>query len=632
MDKKRIFSILLIGIPSLVVCLLLLCAIMLNTAAFRNFLRSEISKQALERAGVRVEMESIETHWTHLGADLNNLVVYGASSPSANEPALLQASRLAVGLRFLPLLRGRFELRQLIFERPIVNLRIDSQGRSNLPAVSQTGSTNGPGTVFDLEVESFAIHSGEIYYNDAQIPLDAELHGLKFNAGYSLLTAAYQGSLSYDHGRLAAREFEPVVHAMQLQFTASRSGLTLSPLIISSDASRLTVNAQLANYASPSIAGTYQGNVSTSELAHVLRSPSMPRGDVALAGKLAYQPNPQRSFLAAVNVQGQASSDKLQFRTSQQAIDATDVSANYVLKNATLQVQNLAANILGGHAQANWQMQHIDAPRALARLDASVKGVSLSIASDALAPRKMQSIPFVGTSDIEVHAAWSGSLESAVANARLAVSSPQQTISSQSIPVNGLVQVDYNGPQNTLAFRQSYLQTGNTKLTVNGNLSSRRGGNSLLLVDASASDLREVRSLAAMVQAVFQPSQPAAKIPGLAGSAVLNARITGTARDPHAQVRLNAQNLAIDGSQWRSLAMDVSADSSELTIQNGASQGDRKRTNQFRRKGRTAGLVARGEQLHRTAGIHCKHACVDRRRNRAIALSCDRHTFGKSLS
>ncbi len=551
-------------------CLILICVIVANTNAFRNFLRAEISEQALVRAGVRVDIESIETHWTHLGVDLNNIVVHGSEASDANAPVLARASRLEVGLRFAPLLHGKFELRKLALDEPIVHLRIDSQGRSNLPAPTSAPSSNGPQTIFDLAIGELTIRSGEIDYNDAQIPLDAEVHGLKFNAAYNLLAAEYKGSLSYENGLISAPQFEPIAHAVQLQFTATRTGLSLSPLQISTAASRINVKAHINNYANASIDGIYEGNIETSELAKSLRLSSLPIGNVALAGKLAYQPNQQHSFLETLNLQGQASSGKLKLRTDQQSFDATQVSASYELKDATFRVQNLAANILGGRARANWQMQNVGAANSLSRLDASVRGVSLGLASSAFAPRNIRQIPFEGISDLDVQASWNGSIDNMVAHGRLAISSEQQSLTPQSIPVSGVVQADYNAPKNTIAFTDSHLQTSNTKLTINGMLSSRRHGNSALDVEASTTDLREVTSLAAILQAALQPSSPPTKIPELTGSATLNAHVTGTAKDPHIQGKLNAQNFAVDASRWQSLALNLNADPSELIIQNGS--------------------------------------------------------------
>jgi translocation and assembly module TamB len=573
LKKKCILRNILITIPLLVVCLFVAGIVALNTNAFRDFLRSQISKQALARIGARVDVGSITTHWTHLGVDLNNVVVYGSAHPAPNETPLLQTQRLEVGLHFLPLLRGRVELREVVLDRPIVHLRVDAQGHSNLPIAPHPSASHNPNAIFDLEIGDCEINSGEIFYNDAEIPLDAELHDLKFNAGYSLLSSEYKGSLSYDSGRLITRQLGPVTHAMQLQFTASRSGLSLSPMRIATSASHFTLNAQLTNYESPAITGSYVGNISTSEVASVFHLNSLPVGIVALNGKLAYQSSDQRPFVAAIATQGEVRSDKLKILTGEQPIDATAISASYDLENATLQVQNLAADLLGGHAHANWQLQHMDAPHTLSRLDASLQGVSLAAASNALSPPNVKRVPFVGATDLTVNASWSGSIDNAMAHARLAITSKQQDVSAQSIPVNGLVQVDYSGPQNKISFGQSYLQTTKTKLTIAGALSAQRNGASSLTVMATTSDLSEAASLGTMIQSAMEPEKPAATIPTLAGTATLTARATGSARDPHIQGLLSAQNLAVDGSQWRSLTLNINADSSGVSVTNGVLAG-----------------------------------------------------------
>ena len=185
------------------------------------------------------------------------------------------------------------------------------------------------------------------------------MHGLKFNAGYNLLAAEYTGSLSYENGRISAPQIEPIAHACNLQFTATRTGLSLSPWNQYRDASRITVKAHIDNYANPSIDGIYEGNIETGELAKSLRLSSLPIGNVALAASSPINRISSSSFLASLNLQGQASSGKLKLRTDRQPFDATRVSASYELKDATLRVQNLAANILGGRAQANWQMQNV---------------------------------------------------------------------------------------------------------------------------------------------------------------------------------------------------------------------------------------------------------------------------------
>jgi translocation and assembly module TamB len=560
----------LIGVPAVLLGFALLCIIILNTSVFRKFVQSEIQKQAFERAGMRVEIGALKTHWNHLGLEADRIVIHGTEDTATHEPALFQVNRLEVSIRLLPLLRGNVRLSKFVLDQPVVHLKIDSQGRSNLPSARQSSTESVPDTIFDLDAENCVIHSGEIYYNDARVPLEADLHDLKFQSRSRPFTSEYTGSLSYDKGGLMVQQAYSITHAARLDFAASRSGLLVKRLLLTSGASHLVLNGHLTNYASPSIEGTYDGDLFTNELAREIHSAFLPVGDVALDGRFGYHPSGVRPFLAALEVQGRMHSRRLNLRTNGGSFDANAISANYELKDANLRVRDIVAEILDGHARANWEMLHLDAPTALSRLDASVQGVSLKRASDALSARASQKIPLTGTMNLNTRASWSGSIDNAVAHVRLAISSPQgSSTTAASIPVNGLVEADYDAPRRTISFGQSYLQTQATRITVSGTLGSRRGYNSNLTVLGTAKDLREVRSLATLAQNAMPSAGGTSAIPSLGGSAVFNATVSGSAKDPRIRGQLTAQDLMVDHSHWRSLALNLTARSSQVAIQNG---------------------------------------------------------------
>ena len=574
-------------IGSLMVAILLLCLVAVHTEAFRNFLKSEIIKQAMDRTGARVEIGSLKVNWTRVDIDLAQVVAYGSPEAASNEPALLQADRLEVAVRFHSLLSKQIELRTLVLERPVLRLRIDSQGRSNLPTPPAKSANNGVGTLFDLEIGDCSIRSGEIHYNDQEIPVNADFHGLDLAAAYNVVTASYKGSVAYESGLVTSPGIEPIRHALQLQFTANRSQFALHPLILTSGASSVTVNANLTNYSDPRMEGTYEGTVSTGNLADVLRTTSVPLGTVALSGKIEFVPSDGRTLLARVHAIGEARSERLDFRGSQRRVAATRVSAAYELANANLTVKDASADVLGGHARGNLELKQIDAREMRANLALSASGVSVPALSEVFAPQSIQKISFTGSSDLDLRASWSGSMRNLEGHGRATISSPPGTVSPQgAIPVNGLLQINYSAPQNLIDFEQSYIQTAGTKVTVSGALSARRRGQSAITLTATTKNLGDVASLAELIQDALEPSQPALKLPHLGGTATMNARVTGTAANPHIQGQLAAQNLVVDRTQWLSLGMNVDATPSEIAIQNGALIGSRH--DQFTFSGRAA--------------------------------------------
>ena len=340
----------------------------------------------------------------------------------------------------------------------------------------------------------------------------------------------------------------------------------------------MTLSARLTNYANPEVSGTYAGNVLTNEVAAAVQLASLPLGNVQLDGHFGYRSAETHSFLAALDLEGRLRSAKLALPTAEKPLDFTSLAASYELKDANLRVHDLFADVLGGHARGNWEMLHVDTPDAASRMDASLQGVSLARASDALGPRDVRRIPLEGVATMQAQASWTGSLDDLVAHVRLAVASSRTLDQSRGIiPVNGVVQADYDGPGNMISFGQSYLQTLSTKINVAGMLSSRRSGNSDVSVLVTTSDLHEVDELAMIVENAFQrvPSRPP---PTLAGSASLHAVVTGTPKNPVIRGQLAARDFEVDGSRWKALAVSLSARPSEVSLQNGTlhanSRGD----------------------------------------------------------
>ena len=313
MQARRFVRNFAIGIFALVVGVLLLAIVVSRNGVLNEIVRAEITRQLRERYGALAEIGSLKLDLVPLSLELKDVEVHTKQMPAAEPPAF-RAQRLLVGVQFVPLLEGKVELSQLLVDEPVAQLRIDTNGLDNFAFAStqEPGSSgSGPASVFDLKIQNCVIHSGELYYNDAQIPLDAEVHDLKFVAGYSRLSGEYKGSLSYDRGRLAEPGFAPITHAVQMEFVASPSVLSIDSLRLTSGSSDINLIARVSNYAHPVVEATYQANLFTKELAAILEQPALPAGKVILDGTVNYHNSPQQSFLAALNLQGRLRSDGL---------------------------------------------------------------------------------------------------------------------------------------------------------------------------------------------------------------------------------------------------------------------------------------------------------------------------------
>ena len=567
--SRKIIRTVLIAIPVALAAVLIFGAIAIHTGAFRNFLLSQIREQVFQHTGARIDIGALQTRWLPLEFELDDITVHGKENRLPRETALAHARDLKVSILFAPLLRGKLQLRDLVLEEPVVHVRIDAQGDSNLPVPPRPSSGDTTAKVFDLEVRNGAIHSGEIYYNDLQLPLNAELHDLKFQVGYTVSTGKYQGSLAYDRGLLATSGIEPIAHAVHVQFSADREGLSLNPLVLATGNSSLTIDARLQNYAAPAINGSYSGSLLTDDVARVLHLTELPVGKVAVAGSVAYHAAQNAPALAGLSLQGLAQSARLSLATNWRPLDFTAVGANYELRDADLHVSDFSAGVLGGRARGNFEIANLSSRQPKSRVDASLAGISLTLASNTLAPRDVRRIPLVGTANAQFRAGWTGSIDNLVAQMRLAISSPQHpNDQGGSIPVNGMIQAHYDAVNDVLSFDQSHVQTSRTKIQISGMLSPRRSGNSNISALVTAGDLHEVTTLADLV-ANAVPHGTGASIPELGGSGSLRASVTGTVRSPRLEGQLTAQNLSVDGSRWNTLSAKLSAQPSKVSIENG---------------------------------------------------------------
>src|SRR5262249_25283428 len=131
-----------ISIGALLLLVIVAAFTLLKSPAFHKYLLARIEQAAGQSTGARVEIQNFQVHIKTLTADVYGLTVHG--SEAEGEKPLLQVEHAAVGIKIVSLLKRKFNLSELIVERPVVNLVVDKGGRSNLPQppASQKKSSN----------------------------------------------------------------------------------------------------------------------------------------------------------------------------------------------------------------------------------------------------------------------------------------------------------------------------------------------------------------------------------------------------------------------------------------------------------------------------------------------------------
>lgn len=541
----------------------------LRSQSFHEWAIRKIQQEASQSTGARVELQNFDVELKTLTAHVYGLTIHGTEA--AGQKPLLQIKSATVGIKIISILHHTVNLSELIVDGPVVNLSVSQDGRSNLPTPPPSNSQSST-NVFDLAVGHVLLTHGELFVRDRQLPIDANLFGLRTEIGFSQLQKKYTGSIRYDNGKIYYGAPAPLPHSLDASFSATPSELTLSPLLLNLGGSHARVEAEVRNYGSAPVAnGRYEIFVHTQDFAGL--SSAKTAGDVELAGTMEYHDVANQPALRNATLKGNVSSNGLALRTDQATLRIEKISGGYQLANGNFNVKNFALNLLNGTVRADGTMKHLDStPQAQFHVAAS--GISLHAIKAALRSYSNQSVPVTGTINALADASWSGPMASAMKNFRASSSVTMRgalvaanASRSQSFPLNADVRLNYDGRNNVISIPQGNIQLPATTITAQGEV----GDHSNLAIKAVSNNLHQLMMLATS----FQPPAPngssaGSSLPNLQGEATLNANVQGTLNQPRITAQLSASKLQVNQGQFSSLQLSLAANPAEVVIQNGS--------------------------------------------------------------
>lgn len=557
MKSRHIIRWTLAGLIALIVIAAIGGYLFLKSTAFQQYALRKIAQTVEESTGGNTEIRALDFSLSTLTAHLYNITVRGTES--AVQPPLLQIAKLTVGLKIQSVFHRKVNLRELIVERPVVNVRVDHAGHSNLPVTPPRQSSSHT-SVFDLAVRHAELIQGEVNYNDMSAPLDADLYNLDADIHFDSAAIRYFGSVSYDNGNLRYGRYAPLHHSFQAKFGATPAELLIDFAMMKVGNSVVSIRAAVSNYADPVLVADYSVRIDTRDLAS-LAPAYKPSGELSLFGQIHYHNLPQQSMLRSLSVDGQLASEALSSATPSGRIAVSKLKGRYQLTNGSLEANGIEFDSLGGRVGANLGIHDLDTTPS-GNLQTSLHGLSLRSAQQAFRPQLRQ-VAISGVLNGTAHASWSGSVSNIRVRSDLLVSAAAKNAArpaADQIPVDGVMHANYDGLHNTLTLRQSSLRMPSATLTADGEL----GRHSNLQLQVQASDLHQLESVAA----IFSNNDSA--LPPVSGSATVSATVHGTMKKPEIVAELSAQNLAVQGSEWRSAKASLAASPSQIAVTNGS--------------------------------------------------------------
>ena len=559
MNWKRIVVRALAALAIMLVITILGTYFYLTSNAFSQFAMRKIIEQANQATGGHTQMEAFDFDLSTLTAHLYGVVLRGTEPASARP--LLEVNKLTVGLKIQSVLRHKINLSELLIERPVVHIQVDQKGNSNLPqpAPSQSGNNT---SVFDLAVGHVAFTDGEVNYNDRKTPVDADLRNLRSDIVLEPLVRRYRGSVAYDNGHLHYGHYAPVAHSFTVKFNATRSAISIDSAVLKVASSTVALHAEVTNYNDPNVSGDYDVQIHTQDLAAISPSQSVKAaGDVLLSGKLHYQSKNDQPWLRSVAIDGQIGSEALSAISWGRRLDLRKLRGKYQLANGSLLANGVEADLLGGRVSTDIGVQDFDStPKT--RIRTSLHNISLQAAQQAIRRPELNRVAISGILDGTADASWAGSVSNVRANSDLTVREAKGAApgSTKEVPVEGVIHAAYDRPKNVLTVRQTTLRIPSATLTADGQVSRY----SNLRLQATATDLHQLVALASSFRSTSTPPPP------VSGSATLNATVQGAMEKPQITGRVSAQNLDVQGSQWKSAELSLRADPSRIVLSKGS--------------------------------------------------------------
>ncbi len=529
--------------------------VFLQSDTFHRYALHKIEENADQATGAHSQIGALELTLLPLTVRLQNIVVHGAES--ANEPPLLRVDELTVGIEFRALLHEQFHLRELLIQHPVVFLRVNSHGGSNLP---QAPPSQGHTGVFELAIRHFALWQGRIYYNDNETPINADLYDLRADAGFNPLTTVYKGAVRYNNGHLTYGNYAAMPHSARVEFSASPAKFSLQSAVIKVASSVLSVNAEVTDFANPTIAGNYDIQLHAQDFGSMTPGMTL-AGNIHTRGTIHYQDRDNQSFLRSLSVKGEIDSTQVFTASPQAKITVRSLRANYELANASLKASEIEADALGGRVNAEAEVLTLDAT-PLSHVRAAVHHISLREAQQSIRPARTTPVTITGTLDGTSEARWKGGLDNIQARADLTIRGGARDAKdgSATIPVNAAIHTVYDAPHQRLMLRQSNIHTSALTLAADGEISKR----SSLRVHAQADDLHQLILLAASF------GLQSTSAPAVSGSATLDANVEGSMQRPQVSGQLSAANLHVQGSDWKGAGLSFAANPSQFAISNGS--------------------------------------------------------------
>lgn len=607
---KRVLLWIAGGLAGVVLLAVIAALIVVQTAWFRDYVRTKIITSAEDATGGKVDIKSFSFDWTHLHARITSFVLHGTEPP--NVAPLFSAQTIDVNLKLLSSLRNFVELEYLGVDQPAVNLIVYPDGHTNVPSPKvqpSASNTTALEDIVNLAIRKFDIRNGAIQFGERKSNFNAHGENLRAQLSYNIVNATYDGQVSMAPLHVSQNGRPPLDLNIAVPLHLERDKIQISSARIGTPQSQILVSGEMDHLLQPHESAHVNATISLAEVKQVLgtlpitippHGPGVLNADADVSmDRDNIQVSSARISLghstieASGKLKDTAGNGALQFKASlvldelgrlyQNAFNPRGVVAlngNARLKGANNDYQ-LDGNIDAKNLSFTTSGTHIEGVNLSSTIDANkdaieMKGLRLAAFGGSFngnaGVEKLERFHVDGrlaNFDIKQLAGMfaqenvgydgvisgpltaSGELKTPShlrANVHLAIAP-----GNNGVPVSGQINADYNGAADSIDLAQSYIALPNTRLDLSGSVGRQ------LQIHLVSHNLNDFLPIAKMPIALQQ-----------GGSATFTGEVTGKLSAPQLTGHLAVLSFEAQQRPFDSLVADLNASSSGASIQNAA--------------------------------------------------------------
>ncbi|HUJ83500.1 MAG TPA: hypothetical protein VLW83_16560, partial [Candidatus Acidoferrales bacterium] len=513
-----------------------------------RWIRDALIHRLEQSTGARVEMGGFHFSFRNLRIEIDNLTLHGLEA--ANQTPLFHADRIRVGIRIISFLGRKIALDELIVERPQVAIRVERDGRSNLPTPRHAPSRRPwSGTLFDLQIARLELHNGAFVHNDVSVPLTIDGRNLDFALHYGPRSGGaqtYVGALEWRNVKLVAKRDVPFPFDLSAKFTLQRDSFELNELSLSALHSDFKLQASLPTFSRPDCDFKYRGRLSLADIRKIFRAPLTPDGDAEFSGQAHYRPGAEPDGPGEWTASGYYSSRNISLPYRFYHEKAIETSGDYQVSKRKLVVSDLKVRALSGSVDGQLEMDF----KGLAfHTQTRVRGMNLAELFSAVDNDELpvRSLHWDGVVDVDSVNTWNANFKHfrTIGQTRW---SPPSSLTAGMIPATSRIDFDYRSDEQIVTASKSEIDTPDARVEFDGLLGAK---DSAMEVAFKADNLLEWNDFIAAIRG------PDAGTHRIAGRVAWRGRIVGPLTEPSFVGHLRAENPQYDNLAWDHLDGDM---------------------------------------------------------------------------